>query len=639
MMKLWSGLFRNLPFRILILIAGLTAISLPGEAQTNSWTNPASGQWEDLFWSLGILPSTNQTVQITNANSKAVSISATTVVGFPQTMTITNLAVSGPPGTFNTLLLNFASLQLNVLNDCTIGTNGRILNLSSLLLVGNDLTISNGTLEADQGVIYVYPGEITIANGIMAVTNSSSSFLTVQLLTNASFVQVGGTVDGWVEIQSGEYDLRGGLLSGLMIVGDFGAGSVTQYSGTVQGNVILGFGFDETNFGTGSYVMYDGQILANAINLGQPPANQGYFDQEGGVVTNQSIFVDGNPPNGNGVYSLHKGTLISGNASVGYGEFDQYDGRHIVIDDLGLSGFSDDGSLPSGYMLAGGFLNCGSIDMFAHGDFLQSGGTNSVGGRLYMNRATYDMTGGMLSDSNLYVDQDYPNIPTKFIQASGLHHITNMLTCFGYYELDFGTLIAPVISLHGTLSLGPSPAVVTNVTSFTLIGGTLQLSNTTQQLAPLTLSGNGAIEFLAAGNKLTFADSSGQTWTDRVTLVVSNWNGSTSGGGEDQLFFGSSANGLTAAQVREIQFINPASLPAGTWSAKILPTGEVVPAVPSLTLSLNSLNPIIAWPSGNFILQATTNLSAPFVDISTSPPFTNDTTQFPSRFFRLRELP
>jgi hypothetical protein len=151
------------------------------------------------------------------------------------------------------------------------------------------------------------------------------------------------------------------------------------------------------------------------------------------------------------------------------------------------------------------------------------------------------------------------------------------------------------------------------------------------------MSGSGTLEFVATGNQLTFADSSAQTWTNGATLVVSNWNGSMTGGGSDRLIFGNSASALTVSQISAIRFINSTGPSAGMWSAKILTTGEVVPAVPFLTLSLNGFNPIIIWPSGNFILQATTNLSLPFEDISTSSPFTNNTTQFPSRFFRLRQ--
>lgn len=48
-------------------------------AQTNSWTNSASGKWEDANWSLGMLPGTNQTILVTNAGLKVLAIGPNTV--------------------------------------------------------------------------------------------------------------------------------------------------------------------------------------------------------------------------------------------------------------------------------------------------------------------------------------------------------------------------------------------------------------------------------------------------------------------------------------------------------------------------------------------------------------------------------
>ena len=56
-----------------------------------------------------------------------------------------------------------------------------------------------------------------------------------------------------------------------------------------------------------------------------------------------------------------------------------------------------------------------------------------------------------------------------------------------------------------------------------------------------------------------------------------NWNGSPNGGGKHQVFFGSNASGLTAQQLSQIKFKNPAGS-TGTYPATILSTGEIVPA-------------------------------------------------------------
>src|SRR6185503_11301552 len=75
-------------------------------AQINDWTKTQSGQWQEPFWSLGVLPSgTQSAIHFTNAGFKALAISPTTRSQFPQTLTISNLVVSAPSNSANLLLL------------------------------------------------------------------------------------------------------------------------------------------------------------------------------------------------------------------------------------------------------------------------------------------------------------------------------------------------------------------------------------------------------------------------------------------------------------------------------------------------------------------------------------------------------
>ncbi len=165
------------------MVAVLLWSSLAGLAQTNSWNSTNSGHWEDLTWSLGIRPAADQSVFIIDAVSKAIGIYPTTPGNFPGTMTVSNLSVFGPPGSRNTLLLNFfgTAVPLRVLNDCTISTNGSLLSLNSGLQVGRNLMItSNATFVQQGGVTIATNGEFTIQGGRMALTNA-----TVQLSSQA----------------------------------------------------------------------------------------------------------------------------------------------------------------------------------------------------------------------------------------------------------------------------------------------------------------------------------------------------------------------------------------------------------------------------------------------------------------------
>lgn len=97
---------------------------------------------------------------------------------------------------------------------------------------------------------------------------------------------------------------------------------------------------------------------------------------------------------------------------------------------------------------------------------------------------------------------------------------------------------------EGTLRLGVSTALK-NATTLTLSGGTLALAaGKTQTLAALTVTTNSALA-VESGAKLSFADSSAVAWTaDRTRIDVA------ADLTADCLRFGTTANGLTAAQLK-----------------------------------------------------------------------------------------
>ena len=559
-------------------------------AQVNSWDSPVSGHWEDSSWSLGILPAANQSVMITNEGYKAVGIFPTTPTNFPAAMTVSNLTISATTGSANTLLLNYfgTAVPLNVLSNCSIiGTNGRIVSLYSGLQVGGSLTVvTNGSFAQEGGVTIVTNAAFGVDGGSIAVTNA--------------VLRLAG-----VEVTSGSFDQTGGSLS------------------------------------------------AQSLAIGS-----GGFGLDGGMASIGSINVSGYSPFSAGGISLNDGVLTGTNVSVHNGGILQSSGQCIVNGQLSLHGLFVDYGPPYSaiYSLSNGLLRCEALSVFNVGGFYHFGGTNSVTGRLDMGDfSRYELSGGMLCTSNTTVEQenfvDY-GYDTEFIQSGGVHWVTNTLTCDGQYakyEFQAGTLSAPNIVLVSAVQLQVGPlAVISNNVSFTMLGGTLKVTNTVQNLGALAVGLAPAysyqteayISFAPGSSKVTFADSSGQSWDPAQTIYVDSWNGSLSGGGADQLIFGNSANALTSAQLQGLRFDIDGSVPYGYWFAKILPTGEVVPTpVPPLTEVLNGTNLVINWPTNNpanVVLQAATNLAGPFEDIQTSSPYTNNTMQFPQRFFRLK---
>jgi len=143
----------------------------------------------------------------------------------------------------------------------------------------------------------------------------------------------------------------------------------------------------------------------------------------------------------------------------------------------------------------------------------------------------------------------------------------------GVAAVPNGTL---VLNSGGTLALGASDQIADTVT-LTLNGGVFQSAGFNEQLGTLKLTANSVLDLGAGASVLKFAASSGVAWTGGVLLTISNWNGSIGGGGSEQLVFGSSSSGLTSTQVSQIRFVNPPGFPAGSYAAKLLASGEMVP--------------------------------------------------------------
>jgi hypothetical protein len=158
------------------------------------------------------------------------------------------------------------------------------------------------------------------------------------------------------------------------------------------------------------------------------------------------------------------------------------------------------------------------------------------------------------------------------------------------------------------------------------------------RLGPLSRTTNAnvtTLDLMTGSTVLRFKDSHDvpSEWNGR--LLIPNWSGSTNGGGTDQIFVGTTGQGLTSAQLQRISFYNPDGLPPGTYPARILANGEVVPATqPSISFSGTPQALVLTWP-GNYQLWTTTNLLSQWSLIPGAPrPYTNSFTG-PQRYFKL----
>ena len=95
-----------------------------------------------------------------------------------------------------------------------------------------------------------------------------------------------------------------------------------------------------------------------------------------------------------------------------------------------------------------------------------------------------------------------------------------------------------------------------------------------ETLGALQLQSFGYINLGNGASKLRFADSSKARWDLLKTLTIQNWTDSR---GEDAVYFGENADGLTQAQIARIGFLDPSDRRRGLYSAQIQANGRLVP--------------------------------------------------------------
>jgi len=641
------------------------------EGQQNTWTNPTSGQWEDMHWSLDQLPGPGQAVFIENPGWKAVSIGVNTVQNFPDAVRPASITVSSPTNSQNVLLLNYAGFQTPIsVKQLRIYENATLTTLSSALEVDNALggafsvggTLNQGEFStvstASVQVGDVGPGAYNLTNGNLV----ASAALSVGGNFPSQFNQFGGS-NYSADVQlytAGDYNLSGGSLIASNIIyrpGSSWAGNFNQNGGAVTAGVVY--------VTMGDYRLAGGTLSCSEVQLPGVTSVFDYSDvanflQTGGTNVTSLLNIGTLPPPylnafPSGHYTLSNGVLIAASTALGpFGAMEQYAGAHIA-DSLELEGgeTAPNVGTPAFYTLGNGLLSTRGLGMH-FGNFVQNGGTNQIGGDLtVMSKTLYNsafqLRGGLLESSNTTIISN-PQAAGGFTQSGGTQIVSNLLYVSRTnssesatdYAVDFlftgGQLIAQNIQVEGGAIFHHQGGNLVSNGMLTLANGTWGANTNIQVLGKLLVgnsqTANSTISFPNGASSLSFANSSTVPWSSQAILTIDHWNGSLTGGGIHQLYFGNDSVGLSSQQLAQIQFQNPAGI-TGTFPATILPTGEVVPT--QVLISQHSGNGLaLSWTPG-MVLQSSTNASGPFEDI-TAPSSCSCNINFsdPKRFFRLR---
>jgi uncharacterized repeat protein (TIGR03803 family) len=252
-------------------------IPIPQNTSTNTWISGLDGKWEtSTNWSNGAAPSLADSADtITNANTKTVTIDSVST-NTPGVMTISNLIVSAPLGSTNTLLLNNAGAgtPLQVLNGLTIGSGGALMVSGSSLVAGS---VSNaGVIQATGGTLEFFGfnvGTNDTLSGYIAITNGAALLLSgTDSWTIVSGIAYGGGTSGGSIISSNSGVIQSVFLSNpafcdnegtLAVVG----GNVINYgqigADLTNNYVITGSGGLTGSFGPNNYAILNQGTIAS----------------------------------------------------------------------------------------------------------------------------------------------------------------------------------------------------------------------------------------------------------------------------------------------------------------------------------------------------------------------------------------
>jgi autotransporter-associated beta strand protein len=483
--------------------------------------------------------------------------------------------------------------------------------VAGTLNISNDSSLGNVPLSAQSNVTF-NPGAGNSA------TLQSSAPLTLTAARGVVLASGTGVIDTLVNDTT-----IAGVISGTGILRKEGSARLTlsgdnSYSGgtvVTAGTLALG-GFNSA--GTGSITLSNETALqlssggnANPLILSGVGTNvaltatslsNGY----GGVITgstDQKLTVQGATQVSFGSSNTKQFQSFNGTVSIAQGSFLRFSstslnngGDNTLFEVLGTLNTRNNGAVALGGLSGNGNLTMGT-----------AGGINQNVTYTIGAKGIDTVFSGVISDGDTTNGKRVAIVKT----GPGVLALTGANIYTGTTTVNAGTLLVgnqpvdPTVSgsINGTTAVNVAGGVfqlghsdvVNNLANVTLSGGTFSTQGFDEQVGFLTLAGSAFLDLGATGDSvLRFENSSADVWTG--SLSITNWSGSTAGGGVDQLFFGVDNTGLTASQLALVQFLNPAGFDPGTYGAQILPTGElvVVPEPGAITSLLGGLGVLLA---------------------------------------------
>jgi hypothetical protein len=598
----------------LCFFAGIARVAA-GEVVTNVWAKSGGGNWgEEGAWSQGQVPAQSHWVGLLNAGPKTIEITAATARYFPGSLSMAHLIVSNA----NTLLLNHVGTSLKVdsgtnqWNGLEVSRGAALLDLGSDISVKGLLRVDGGEFSQDGGLVEASNTTYIHGGGVYRLTNGLFKGWIVDLPSYGTFDQEGGAanIGGTLRLTFSSYHLNQGELvaSNGLSIGD--SSHFIQNGGTNHTlEVVTG-----PTSGPSEYVQNGGLLCASNVLVAAGLASSSFAQNAGTQVVTNTLRLSGSaryyPPQPIlAKYSLGSNGVLSARSLLidqGYG-FCAFEssGNATIVEDVQVIGSPD---YPGTFAIHDGVFSCAN--------FLNNGGFIDI-----------SQTGGALVVSSQFSFGGY---------YPGVYNGINARPA--RYQFTEGTLRADQIDLSAELVIASSTRAgrIVNTGQFRM-AGTLRVGDASEHLGRFLLASTATINLGDGNAKLDFMQSSSEAWNAQAMLVVTNWDGLSAGGGNDQLRFGTNRGGLAAIQLRQVLFMDPAGFAPGQYQARILDSGEIVPApLKELNVDIVGTRLALSWSTG-VALQSSTNVEGPYATVEAAvSPYGTDVTVGPRLFFRLR---
>jgi hypothetical protein len=449
-------------------------------AQTNSWTNSASGYWQDATkWSLGVSPDSTQSLLITNASGKTVLIDSSTSSGYSNTMSVSDVILAGQTGATNTLLISNigSNPPVHILNSLIVNPGGALLTTNSALVVDNG---AGGAVDIEGAT--ALSGTNFLAGGLYVgfATNSTASV---------------SVIDG-----------QTAFTNGYMTVGFYGSAQVTLLSGTLQTE-------DNITITNGSLV--GPGSAPNGLFVGLGPASQGVLSIPGGTLVVPEHLSLGEDAGAAGLLSVDGGQLIATNNYL-----------------LSIGGNGTGQVVVSSGQLAASCLIVGNA-MGSSGMLTIAGGTVNLSGAMVVAQGQFAtgsvfITGGQLTATNQA--SSLPGLSTGQLSTTIASFGVGQMAISNGSLLAQSIIVADCENSQGTLTIaGGTVSVASNLTAGALayIGtatnanasGTIEITG--GSLTVTNQSRNGLLTIGQLGKGL-FVQNGGLVLVDQLTVGAMN---------------------------------------------------------------------------------------------------------------------